>query len=1275
MNTSKQMLSRIKLLNPGTKYLINRAFNRDKYSFIVNAVSALEKINSMEDEIKKISPAHMIEKTSVFRKRVQDGESLDNILPEAFAVAREAGKRMVDRPFDVQIIGGIVLHNGKVAEMVTGEGKTLVATLSLYLNSLAGKGCHLVTVNDYLAKWGVQWMGPIYNALGLSTGCIVSFKETKGAHASTAYMFDPESLSADARYLYLRPCSRKEAYLCDITYGVGSEFGFDYLRDNMSIHKENQVQRALPYAIIDEVDSVLIDEARTPLIISGPAEESTGLYYDIDKLGKKLNKDTDFITDEEGQTVSLTEEGVRKCERLLNIQNLYDGAHTGIVHHINQTLRAHNFFSRDKDYVVKDGQVIIVDSFTGRLMPGRRWSDGLHQAIEAKEGVRIERENQTLATVSYQNYFKLYDKLSGMTGTALTEAVEFKEIYNLDVIAIPTNKNLQRAEHDDEIYKTEKEKFNAVVGEIKQVNDNLRPVLVGTASIEKAEKISRLLRHENITHHVLHGKNHEAEAAIIAQAGRPGAVTIATQMAGRGVDIILGGNPDVLAREETIKVIWSKRAHTQQKKKTKTEFHEEVNQVDETYKQEVQKTEEKFGSLLNKLKNDLNEKEIIFDIADKDARYTIEKKLFENKAGAEYKKLQPRLQKLKERYESASEQYNQLQKQFSNKPEKTKDAKELSNRSFREYDSLRASMKRKCGIYEKEDVANERSLLLDKFEKINFNPESFRKIMADVCIGYIEVVETYERDMVGILEENSCKEFTAKSKNYKNFLQASVKQLEKIQSNEQASAYRDHFLSKEGAGYEQYQKAMEEFEKTLIAGVGGNNYPEASSAYANALTAYEQTQTDYKKDIVRIRIEYEKNRGQFEEEWRDARDELEKSPENFKMIYEESLAQYKQPWAQQHAKVIETGGLHVIGTERHEARRIDNQLKGRAGRQGDPGASRFYLSLDDELLRVFGSDRLMSVMSRLPEGDKINHPLITRLINNAQRKVEGRNFEIRKQLVEFDNVLNDQRKIIYSLRQDILEGKNIEQYIQDFWEESLSRTFDECCNDRIQPDKWNLNGLTNYFRGVFALNADIQPPETLATALKWKEQTAQKLAAVVEDYYNNKKERIGPAFEEVQKMILLQVIDNRWKSHLRALDALREGINLRAYAQKDPLVAYKQEGYRMFQEMLLYMHDEVLSYLFKVEISEEHVRMHSEESKSGMSFIHDEFEQFGLPENDESEAERVPAANVLQPNQTPVQEGSEGNPQNARVKTKIGRNDPCPCGSDKKYKKCCGKNV
>src|SRR5213594_4209329 len=693
--------------------ILRKIFGTKHERDVKRMMPAVEATNALEPSVQALGDAELRAKTDELRKRLDAGASVDELLPEAFAVAREAARRTVGmRPFDVQLIGGMVLHEGKIAEMATGEGKTLVATLPAYLNSLTGRGVHIVTVNDYLAKRDAQWMGPVYQALGLSVGVI---------QHEASFLYDPRFVTPDVRMTALRPCSRPEAYRADITYGTNNEFGFDYLRDNMRFYREELVQRDLHYAIVDEVDSILVDEARTPLIISGPAEESTELYYKIDRIIPKLKRaativegklseieeerEGDFIVDEKSKAVSLTEQGIASCERLLNVDNLYDPQHITILHHVQQGLRAHALYKRDVDYVVKDGEVIIVDEFTGRMMPGRRWSDGLHQAVEAKEGVRIERENQTLATITFQNYFRMYEKLAGMTGTAETEAEEFAKIYKLDVTVVPTNRNLIRINHPDVVYKTEREKFNAVVEDIIRRNEKGQPVLVGTVSIEKSEAVSKLLKKRGVRHEVLNAKYHEREAEIVAQAGREGAVTIATNMAGRGTDILLGGNPDFLSKE--------------------------------------------------------------------------------------------------------------------------------------------------------------------------------------------------------ILRKKGLDPATA-----------------------------------------------------------------APDARAGA------------------------------------------------------VAEARKITEPEHQRVVEKGGLHIVGTERHESRRIDNQLRGRSGRQGDPGSSHFYLSLEDDLLRIFGSQRIQRIMERLgmEEGEPIEHKLVTRAIATAQKRVENHNFEIRKHLLEYDDVMNKQREIIYGMRRLILEG-------------------------------------------------------------------------------------------------------------------------------------------------------------------------------------------------------------------------------------------------------------
>lgn len=845
-------------------------------------------INSLESAIGTLSDSELRGKTDEFRKRLQNGETLDDLLPEAFAVAREASKRVLKmRHFDVQILGGVILHEGKIAEMKTGEGKTLVATLPVYLNALEGRGVHIVTVNDYLARRDAQWMGPLYEFLGMSVGIIV--------HGLT----DEE---------------RQVSYSSDITYGTNNEFGFDYLRDNMKYDLSQFAQRELNFAIVDEVDSILIDEARTPLIISGPSEESTDKYYKIDKIIPRLQKETDYTVDEKARTVILTEEGNIKAERLLGAGNLYDPSNIELVHHILQGLKSHTLFKRDVDYVVKDGEVIIVDEFTGRLMPGRRWSDGLHQAVEAKEGVKIASENQTLATITFQNYFRMYKKLAGMTGTAETEAEEFAKIYNLDVLVVPTNKPMIRMDYPDVIYKTEKGKFNEAIKEIEELNKKGQPVLVGTISIEKSELLSSLLKKKGIKHSVLNAKYHEKEAEIIVQAGRSGAVTIATNMAGRGTDIILGGNPSAIAR-----------------------------------------------------------------------------------------------------------------------------------------------------------------------------------------------------------------------------------------------------------------------------------------------------------DMLRDKPDY------TDEDWL------------------KTLAEAEQKCAADKEKVLSVGGLHILGTERHEARRIDNQLRGRSGRQGDPGATRFYLSLEDDLMRIFGSDRISGLMGRLgmEEDIPIENRMVSKAIENAQKRVEAQNFDIRKHLLEYDDVMNKQRTEIYAFRKEILQGgDNLRQRILSMIDEIVEEQLSIYCPEDTRFSEWDVKGLKDSIYGVFSLVPDAVPEDIQALR--------EKLSVDITGSYKAKEDEIGQEMMRyLEKMIVLQVVDTQWKDHLLAMDHLKEGIGLRGYGQRDPLVEYKREAFDMFGEMSARISAEIVSRLFKIQIQRNHESVvRSQERRVNLNY---------------NRGEGGPAQ--------PVTKGK-----------KTGRNEPCPCGSGKKYKKCCGAN-
>jgi len=941
-------------------------------------------ISAKEPEIQKLSDEQLRGKTVEFRHRLAQGETLDDLLPEAFAVVREAGKRTLNmRHFDVQLIGGVVLHRGRIAEMKTGEGKTLVATLPAYLNALEGKGVHVVTVNDYLARRDSEWMGRIYRFLGMSVGVI--------QHE-------------------LNDQERQVAYGCDITYGTNNEFGFDYLRDNMKFDLGHYVQRGHHFAIVDEVDSILIDEARTPLIISGPAEESTDLYYEVDRIIPKLTpgavtqgnvkaedreeleKTGDFLVDEKHKTVTLTETGMGKAEKMLahRLQpgGLYDPVNMPLLHHVNQALRAHTLFRLDVDYMIKDGGVVIVDEFTGRLMPGRRWSDGLHQAVEAKEKVKIERENQTLATVTFQNYFRKYGKLSGMTGTADTEAEEFAKIYKLDVMVIPTNRELRRVEEPDTVYRTEREKYDAIVTDILEKQQQGRPALVGTVSIEKSERLSNLLRKRGIKHVVLNAKYHAQEAEIVAQAGRKGTVTIATNMAGRGTDILLGGNPEFMARQQTL--------------------------------------------------------------ADQ---------------------------------------------------------------------------------------------IADKL------PKGQEKFVDDDEFVYFYHLENFYR-----------------------------------------------------VPREAYERIFQAFKK--------------------------QTDTE-------------------------------------------------------HEDVVNVGGLHIVATERHEARRIDNQLRGRAGRQGDPGSSRFYLSLEDDLMRIFGSDRIAGLMQRLgmEEGVPIEHKMVTNAIARAQKQVEAQNFSVRKHLLEYDDVMNKQRESVYSLRRELLEGKihltedevvDSREYLLTLGEELLEGTVDRYTGEEADPENRDYGALKVAVVEIYGIDGseldsvDIEGMSAEnATDALWKPVLAK---------YETKEGLIPTEIlRRVERDIMLQIVDAQWKDHLYSLDHLKEGIGLRGYGQRDPLVEYKKESFALFSAMKDRIEEEIVRYLWRLTpvVGEDAVRAPVRQPPARRP-----------PQITTSAHEPAPSpfgaiasgpANAGHETPRPARTGGDDViKQVKRDEPKVGRNDPCPCGSGKKYKKCHG---
>lgn len=886
----------------------------------------VDKILALDETYQKLSDKELTAKTGEFKERLAAGETLDDILPEAFATVREASDRVLGlKHYPVQLIGGIILHQGRIAEMRTGEGKTLVATLPVYLNALTGKGVHVVTVNDYLAKRDSEWMGKLYRFLGMTVGLVI--------HSDNPTL------------------DRKPQYDADITYGTNNEFGFDYLRDNMVIYKEQMVQRGHYFAVVDEVDSILIDEARTPLIISGQGDKSTDIYKVANQFVrgltyKKIKEEdlkeetdegnADYIIDEKAHTAILTQQGIAKAEKAFGIENLSDPDNMTISHHINQALKAHGLMHRDVDYVVKDGEVIIVDEFTGRLMFGRRYSDGLHQAIEAKEGVKVERESKTLATITFQNYFRLYEKLSGMTGTALTEEMEFQEIYKLDAIEIPTNKPVMRKDLPDYVYKNEAIKFEQVVEEIVRRHEKGQPVLVGTISIEKSELLSKMLKKRGIKHEVLNAKYHEKEAEIIAQAGKKGAVTIATNMAGRGTDIMLGGNSEYMARAEM-----AKRGYSE----------------------------------------------------------------------------------------------------------------ELINES----------------------------------------------------VGHAET------------------------------------------DNEEILAARK--------------------------------------------------------------------------------------------VYNELLEQFKEEIKKEHDEVVAAGGLCIIGTERHESRRIDNQLRGRAGRQGDPGETRFFISLEDDLMRLFGSERILNTINALglPDDEPIEHKMLTSAIENSQKRVEGRNFNVRKHVLQYDDVMNKQREVIYSQRQKVLNGENLKDTILKMLETSIEDLVQTYCSAGDYPDVWNMNAIYDQ------VNANFMPEgkQLTFTEDELNNLTRDHLKNIIYDEaverYAEKEKLFGDSMREVERVILLSVVDSKWMDHIDDMEQLKQGINLRAYGQKDPVIEYQVEGYNMFEEMIHNIGDETVRHIMNV-----------------------------VPK------EKMERKQVAKP--LAASHGSDGTvaKQPVRVGKKVGRNDPCPCGSGKKYKKCCG---
>jgi preprotein translocase SecA subunit len=1010
-------------------------------------------------------------------------------------------------------------------------------------------------------------MGPIYHLLGVSLASIVH---------EASFLYDPTYVVKDYRMLNLRPIDRKDAYLADITYGTNHEFGFDYLRDNMKFTLEEYVQRELNYAIVDEVDNILIDEARTPLIISGPAEESTDKYYVIDRIIPRLRKGErkdavgdqrpeesgDYWVDEKSRSAVLTEQGVSKVERMLGITNLYDPNHIDTLHHVNQALKAHAIFHRDVDYIVKDGQVIIVDEFTGRLMPGRRWSDGLHQAVEAKEGVRIERENQTLATITIQNYFRMYKKLAGMTGTADTESVEFKNIYKLDVVVVPPNKKMTRTDHPDTVYKTEREKFDAVVEEIVDCHERGQPVLVGTVSVEKSERLAKMLKKKGAKHNVLNAVNHEAEANIIAQAGRYKQVTIATNMAGRGTDILLGGNPEFLARSD-MENEWIQRSDA-------------LPEGGQRYEEVLQKLRERYDEAIQQAR----------------------------------RKFEPKWQPFEE---SQAEALNRL------------------TDAHRAY--LEATFWKWRAEYE------------GKMEQVSAGAAAGAGMAAPcatAAANYSEALQAVDRVTGPYFGDEG----------QQRFLNSLAELQEALNGDGDSNRLAPARVAFERARSD-YERAIQ---KALVASDGdGIDYEAAKRVYDDTEREYKQAEAAYleqrkpfEEAVAAAQHDYEETRRKYTKAVEDVREEMEKAPLEFRTRYDEILAGYKELCAQERDKVIAAGGLHIIGTERHESRRIDNQLRGRSGRQGDPGSSRFYLSLEDDLMRIFGAERIQGLMTRLgmEEGVPIEHRLITRAVANAQSKVEGHNFDIRKHLLEYDDVMNQQREIIYGRRREILGSNNLKADVLTMAENVAGGIVAQYANRETHADEWDWKALSDILYKNFTLRfAVTEADKDGLTPDRLEQMVIDQIHAVYEE-----KERAftPPVLRHLEKLVLLQTVDTLWKDHLLSMDHLKEGISLRGYGQRDPLQEYKKEGFTAFESMMDELESDVVEKVFTVQIARQ------------------------------EDVERMEARRRPQPAQMVASGGGMPQRQPGKVETvrrdseKVGRNDPCPCGSGKKYKKCHG---
>ena len=1156
---------------------------------------ALEKLDYFQEE------RTILEK----ELRAAEADVLGDILPEAYATVREVSRRVTGmRHFDSQLLGGIVLHQGRIAEMKTGEGKTLVATLPLYLNALLGRGSHLVTVNDYLARRDVQWMGPIYHALGLSVASIVH---------DASFLFDPTHVVKDYRYMNLRPVNRKDAYAADITYGTNNEYGFDYLRDNMKFNLEDYVQRELHFAIVDEVDNILIDEARTPLIISGPAEESTQKYYSLNRVIPRLQREVDYAIDEKLRTATLTEEGVAKVERILGVRNLYDPSEIGTLHHVNQALKAHAIFKRDVDYVIKDGEVVIVDEFTGRLMPGRRWSDGLHQAVEAKESVRIREENQTLASITIQNYFRMYDKLGGMTGTADTEAVEFKKIYDLDVVVIPPNRPMVRVDHPDVVYKTEREKFEAVIADILDCHQRGQPVLVGTISVEKSEYLGRLLKRKKVKHNVLNAVNHEAEANIIAQAGRLGAVTIATNMAGRGTDILLGGNPEFLARSDIEKKWVNKASAARTKKGTKTAATPE-----KSYEDQLEEIRAEYNAA----------------IAQAQEKYEPEWTPFEEARNAALKRmtetyrpyLHATLQKARADYGQAARVFVESIESIESRPNGPNDPTDPKDPT----DPL--------ATYSQAREAYESAL--SEYDKV-VGPALNEEQQQEYETARTDFIAVLTEDGAG--EEGASERLNLNRSRYEGWLE------DYCQSIIQMAGLA---LSENGGVQEGYEAARQAYE-------------ENQHAYQEADQRYEEARKPYEAAVAEAERVYEQKRKDHVQVIEEVREQLEKAPDVYSQDFNEILEKYEQACSEEREKVVAAGGVHILGTERHESRRIDNQLRGRAGRQGDPGSSRFFLSLEDDLLRIFGAERVQKIMDRLgmEEGEPIEAGLVTKAIENAQGRVEGHNFDIRKHLLEYDDVINKQREVIYAQRRGFLAGENLKGQVLEIVEEMAEENVLNYADKGIDPEEWDWKGLDDAVFRQFNMRLGLSEEQQ-------EELITEDLQDLVRDralqHYEEREQAFTPpVMRYLEKVIMLQTMDSLWKDHLFAMDHLKEGIGLRGYGQKNPLQEYKKEAFSLFDDLSRRMQEDVVEKLYSVQVARQEDVQRMEEGQAArrpMQMMHGGQATLEQP----------------QPVTRPVQGRSNGQSPAARPvqairdTPKVGRNAPCPCGSGKKYKKCHG---